>query len=215
MVAPQESKSMAILRFIYEEVEKRNYPPTVREIGVAVNLSSTSTIHGHVSRLVKKGYLVKDDTKPRAIEITPAGLEMLGISQTPGKIPMVGTVTAGSPILAVEEYTDSYFPLPENLSQYDGDLFMLTVQGDSMMNIGILDGDQVIVRKQESADNGDIVVAMTNEFGNGDGEATVKRFFKEADHYRLQPENDNMAPIIVRSVQILGRVVGLYRSAIY
>lgn len=205
-----ESKQMEVLRFIYEKQTQKGYPPTVREIGEAVGLSSTSTVHGHIDRLQKKGYLKKDPTKPRAIEITPPGLEMLGVSATPGKIPVLGVVTAGEPILAVEEQTNEFFPLPDDLESYDGDLFMLNVRGTSMINIGILDGDKVIVRKQDHADNGDIVVAMTDT-----DEATVKRFFRESDHFRLQPENDTMDPIILTTVTVLGKVVGLYRNSVY
>lgn len=212
MAIIQESKQIQVLRFIHEAQSTNGFPPTVREIGEAVGLSSSSTIHGHIERLVKKGYLLKDASKPRAraIEITDAGLEMLGVSITTGKIPVLGVVTAGTPILAVEEEATEFFPIPDNLMQFDGDLFMLNVHGESMINIGILDGDKVIVRRQENADNGDVVVAM-----NDNDEATVKRFFREADHYRLQPENDAMAPIILKQVTILGKVIGLYRDAIY
>ena len=164
MAITQESKQIQVLRFIHEAQSENGYPPTVREIGEAVGLSSSSTIHGHIERLVKKGYLLKDASKPRAraIEVTDIGLEMLGISTTPGKIPVLGMVTAGTPILAVEEEATEFFPIPDNLMQFDGDLFMLNVHGDSMVNIGILDGDKVIVRKQENADNGDVVVAMND-----------------------------------------------------
>ncbi|MBM7543555.1 repressor LexA [Weissella beninensis] len=206
----RESKQVDVLRVIYEKQTNQGYPPTVREIGEAVGLSSTSTVHGHLDRLQKKGYLKKDPTKPRAIEITDEGLTLLGISNNQGKIPVIGVVTAGTPILAVENQADDYFPLPDNLIPYDGDLFMLNVHGTSMINIGILDGDQVIVKKQDYAENGEIVVAMTN-----DDEATVKRFFKENNYFRLQPENDDMAPIILETVTILGKVVGLYRSEVY
>ena len=200
-----EERQISVLKFIYECVHEKGYPPTVREIGEAVDLSSTSTVHGHIARLEKRGYIRKDPTKPRALEITTAGMEALGISAKTSKIPVLGTVTAGNPILTVQETTD-YFPLPPN---YDSaqDLFMLTIRGESMVNVGILDGDEVIVRQQRSADNGDIIIAMTD-----DNEATCKRFFKEKDHFRLQPENDTMAPIILDSVTVLGKVVGLYRD---
>lgn len=206
MTLTSDKKRIAVLRYIYETVEKRGFPPTVREICTAVGLSSTSTVHGHIARLEHRGWLIKDATKPRALEITPEGKAVLGIK--PKDIPVVGVVTAGQPILAVEEI-DDYFPLPPDLQQDAGDLFMLNVHGESMINVGILNGDQVIVRRQEAASNGEIVVAMTE-----DNEATVKRFFKEADHYRLQPENDTMSPIILKHVQILGKVVGLYRNNI-
>ncbi|CCI81020.1 transcriptional repressor LexA [Lactobacillus hominis] len=206
MTETHESKQLEILRYIYETVEDRGFPPTVREICSAVNLSSTSTVHGHLARLERKGLILKDATKPRAIEVTREGLNALDIK--PKDIPVVGVVTAGQPILAVEDVED-YFPLPPDLASDAGDLFMLKVHGTSMINAGILDGDNVIVRKQSSATNGEIVVAMTEE-----NEATVKRFYKEKDHYRLQPENDTMAPIILNEVHILGKVVGLYRNNI-
>ena len=206
MTNKQSSKQLQILRYIYDTVEKRGFPQTVREICQGVQLSSTSTVHGHLSRLERKGLIVKDATKPRALEITDEGKKAIGVKPT--EIPVVGVVTAGQPILAVEDIED-YFPLPPDLENDAGDLFMLRVHGESMINAGILNGDNVIVRKQSSATNGEIVVAMTDE-----NEATVKRFYKEKDHYRLQPENDNMAPIILNSVHILGKVVGLYRNNI-
>lgn len=206
MIKAHESKQLEVLRFIHERVAEKGYPPTVREIGAAVSLSSTSTVHGHLARLEKKGYLQKDPTKPRAIELTRAGLDALGIK--PAKIPVLGTVTAGEPILAVEEATD-FFPIPPDLDDSEHNLFMLTIRGESMIKAGILNGDQVIVRKQSAADNGDIVIAMTAE-----NEATCKRFFKESDHIRLQPENDTFSPIILHQVTILGKVVGLYRNFI-
>lgn len=201
-----DKKQLEILQYIYDTVEKRSIPPTVREICSAVGLSSTSTVHGHLARLERKGWLVKDATKPRALEITREGKKELGIK--PKEIPVIGVVTAGQPILAVEDI-DDYFPLPPDLKSDVGELFMLKVHGESMINAGILNGDSVIVRKQSSANNGEIVVAMTEE-----NEATVKRFYKEKDHYRLQPENDTMAPIILPKVTILGKVVSLYRNNI-
>ena len=202
-----ETKQLEVLRFIHERVENKGYPPTVREIGEAVNLSSTSTVHGHLSRLEKKGWIQRDPTKPRAIELTITGLEKIGA--TPQVIPMLGVVTAGEPILAVEEASD-FFPVPPDLSSEEGSLFMLTIRGESMINAGIYDGDHVIVRKQATATNGEIVIAMTDE-----NEATCKRFYREADHIRLQPENDELAPLIFDNVSILGKVVGLYRNHIY
>ena len=201
-----DKKQLEILQYIYDTVEKRSIPPTVREICSAVGLSSTSTVHGHLARLERKGWLVKDATKPRALEITREGKKELGIK--PKEIPVIGVVTAGQPILAVEDI-DDYFPLPPDLKSDAGELFMLKVHGESMINAGILNGDSVIVRKQSSANNGEIVVAMTEE-----NEATVKRFYKEKDHYRLQPENDTMAPIILPKVTILGKVVSLYHNNI-
>ncbi|GAA3008873.1 transcriptional repressor LexA [Tetragenococcus solitarius] len=203
MAKRTENRQVEVLKFIHTCVSQKGYPPTVREIGEGVSLSSTSTVHGHLSRLEKKGMIQRDPTKPRAIELTALGLETIGAQQE--SIPMLGTVTAGEPILAVEEASD-YFPIPPNLTTQDGQLFMLTIRGESMINAGILDGDQVIVRKQTSAENGDIVIAMTEE-----EEATCKRFYKEKDHIRLQPENDFMEPIILPIVKILGQVVGLYR----
>lgn len=201
-----ETRQLEVLKYIYEQVELKGYPPTVREIGKAVDLSSTSTVHGHLARLEKKGLILRDPTKPRAIELTPEGLEKIGIQPT--TIPMLGVVTAGEPILAVEEASD-FFPLPPDLRAEENALFMLMIRGESMINAGILDGDQVIVRKQSNANNGDIVIAMTDE-----DEATCKRFFREVDHIRLQPENDALAPILLDNVTILGKVVGLYRNHI-
>ncbi|GAB2319387.1 transcriptional repressor LexA [Alkalibacterium sp. s-m-22] len=201
-------RQIEILQYIYNQVKKKGYPPTVREIGMATALSSTSTVHGHLARLEKNGFILRDPSKPRAIEFTKAGLDKLGIDEE-DKIPLLGVVTAGEPILAIEEATD-YFPIPNDLELDRGNLFMLTIRGDSMMNVGILDGDQVIVRKQESASNGDIVIAMTE-----DDEATCKRFYKEKNHIRLQPENDALDPIILNDVKILGKVISLYRSHIF
>ena len=146
-------------------------------------------------------------TKTKAIELTITGLEKIGA--TPQVIPMLGVVTAGEPILAVEEASD-FFPVPPDLSSEEGSLFMLTIRGESMINAGIYDGDHVIVRKQSTATNGEIVIAMTDE-----NEATCKRFYRESDHIRLQPENDELAPLIFDNVSILGKVVGLYRNHIY
>lgn len=208
MTDSPKNKQIKILHYIWEKVNEHGYPPTVREIGEAVSLSSTSTVHGHIARLEKKGLLIKDPSKPRALEVTPAGLDVLGIEPDQKQIPVLGTVTAGEPILAVEEATD-YFPLPPELSRIEQPLFMLKIRGESMINAGILSGDYVIVKKQTAAENSEIVIAMTDE-----NEATCKRFFKESDHYRLQPENDTMAPIILTKVSILGKVVGLYRNNI-
>ena len=198
-----ENKQLEILQYIYDTVESRGFPPTVREICAAVGLSSTSTVHGHLVRLERKGLLQKDATKPRAMEITPEGLKVLGIK--PKDIPVVGVVTAGQPILAVETIED-YFPTPPDLKNEADELFMLKVHGTSMINAGILNGDYVIVRKQTNASNGEIVVAMTD-----DDEATVKRFYKENGHFRLQPENSAMEPIYADEVIVLGKVISLYR----
>lgn len=208
MTNKSETRQVEILKFIYQQVEKRGYPPTVREIGEAVSLSSTSTVHGHLSRLEKNGYLFKDPSKPRAIELTAAGLEKIDRTPSDDQIPLLGVVAAGAPILAIEEATD-YFPVPPEFKTTSSDLFMLTIKGESMINAGILDGDQVMVRKQEYANNGEIVIALTSE-----DEATCKRFYKENSYYRLEPENDLLEPIILSSVTILGKVVGLYRNHI-
>ena len=204
MKGTKETRQMEVLQYIYDQVQEKGYPPTVREIGNAVNLSSTSTVHGHLSRLEKIGYIFRDPTKPRAIEVTPQGLAKLGVKMP--RMPLLGTVTAGEPILAVEEATD-FFPIPPEMESLSGDLFMLTIRGNSMIDAGIMNGDSVIVRKQTYAENGDIVIAMTEE-----NEATCKRFFKEEGYYRLQPENETMEPIILQDVQILGKVIALYRN---
>lgn len=202
-------KQHEILQFIHEEVSSRGYPPTVREICNATGLASTSTVHGHLARLEKHGYIVRDPSKPRAIEVTDSGLNKLGITENSGQIPLLGVVTAGEPILAVEEATD-FFPVPDYITYDSEDLFMLTIRGDSMIKAGILDGDLVVVKRQESADNGDVVIAMTDE-----DEATCKRFYKEEDHIRLEPENDELDPIVLPNVSILGRVISLFRTNVY
>jgi repressor LexA len=200
-------RQQAILDFIRKNIREKGYPPSVREIGEAVGLASSSTVHGHLARLQAKGYLRRDPTKPRAIELltdepqTQARAEMAEMVMAP----VVGKVTAGLPITAVENIED-YFPLPKSMVRGDDEVYLLSVQGDSMIEAGILDGDYVIVRKQETARNGEIVVAMTE-----DNEATVKRFYKEADHVRLQPENPNLQPLRYREVRILGRVIGVFR----
>lgn len=197
----------AILTFIKEEVRKKGYPPSVREIGKAVGLASSSTVHGHLARLESKGLIRRDPTKPRAIEVLDQ--ENAAPAKNAVNLPLVGKVTAGVPISAVENIED-YFPFPEQLIPSDDQTFILEIIGESMIEAGILDGDYVIVRQQQTADNGDIVVAMTEE-----NEATVKRFYKENGYFRLQPENSNMEPIIVQNVSILGKVVGLYRRNIH
>ncbi|HJA27235.1 MAG TPA: transcriptional repressor LexA [Candidatus Limosilactobacillus intestinigallinarum] len=203
-----KNKQMAVLAYIHKQVTEHGYPPTVREICSAVGLSSTSTVHGHINRLIEKGFLRKDSAKPRALEITPKGLDLLGVKPIQTKIPMLGVVTAGQPILAVQDATD-FFPVPPSI-QDNNDLFMLKIRGTSMIKAGILNGDDVIVRKQSTARNGDIVIAM-----NDDNEATCKRFFKEKDRFRLQPENDTMDPIFLQNVKILGKVIGLFRDHIF
>jgi repressor LexA len=194
-----------ILEFIKGEVKHKGYPPSVREIGEAVGLASSSTVHGHLARLESKGLIRRDPTKPRAIEILEADETAHIPKNHVVNVPLVGKVTAGLPITAIENI-EEFFPLPERLAPSDDQVFMLEVMGESMIEAGILDGDYVIVRQQQTANNGEIVVAMTEE-----DEATIKRFFKEKDYIRLQPENSTMEPIILRNVTILGKVIGLYR----
>jgi len=194
-----------ILEFIKNEVKQKGYPPSVREIGEAVGLASSSTVHGHLARLETKGLIRRDPTKPRAIEILDLDEDAHIPKSNVINVPILGKVTAGQPITAIEN-VEEFFPLPERLAPADEQLFMLEVMGDSMIEAGILDGDYVIVRQQGTANNGDIVVAMTEE-----DEATVKRFFKEKDYFRLQPENAALEPIILKNVSILGKVIGVYR----
>ena len=197
-------KQIEILLYIKNELKRQGYPPAVREICKGVNLKSTSTVHGHLERLESKGYIRKDPTKPRAIEILDKDNDFLFAHKKTLDIPIIGKVTAGTPILAVENIEDTY-PVP--LELVDGyDVFMLKVQGESMINAGILDGDLVLVKEQKQANNGDIVVALLGE------EATIKRFYKEKDRIRLQPENQFMEPIYSKDVSILGKVIGLYRK---
>ncbi|GAB6932146.1 MAG TPA: transcriptional repressor LexA [Calditerricola sp.] len=197
------SRQRAILEFIKEEVRKKGYPPSVREIGQAVGLASSSTVHGHLARLEKKGYIRRDPTKPRAIEILDVDPPAAAEVETT-LVPVLGKVTAGQPIEAIENVEET-FPLPKDWVNNDT-VFMLRVEGNSMINAGIFDGDLVIVRQQPVANNGDIVVALTP-----DGEATVKRFYKEKTCVRLQPENDEMDPILLPEVKILGKVIGVLR----
>lgn len=197
-------RQQMIVDFIKSEVEVKGYPPSVREIAKAVGLASSSTVHGHLERIERKGYIRRDPTKPRAIEIVDVDDHIE--KDTARYLPVIGKVTAGLPITAVENI-EEYTPVPSSMATTSDNLFVLHVEGDSMMNAGILDGDKVIVKQQNIADNGDIVVAMTE-----DDEATVKRFFKEKDHIRLQPENDAMEPLLLQQVTILGKVIGLYRN---
>jgi repressor LexA len=194
-----------ILEFIKDEVNRKGYPPSVREIGEAVGLASSSTVHGHLARLEKKGLIRRDPTKPRAIEILDDEMDSNVPKTDSIYVPIVGKVTAGQPITAVEN-VEEYFPLPDTLAG-DGNTFALRVEGDSMIEAGIFNRDLVIVKQQSTATNGDIVVAMTE-----DDEATVKRFFKEKNYIRLQPENSSMEPIILKNCMILGKVVGVYRT---
>ncbi|KYC60779.1 MAG: transcriptional repressor LexA [Heyndrickxia coagulans] len=206
-MAKLSKRQQAILDFIKHEVKTKGYPPSVREIGQAVGLASSSTVHGHLARLESKGLIRRDPTKPRAIEILDHDEEIP--AQNVVNVPIVGKVTAGIPITAVENI-EEYFPLPEHFVPSDESVYMLEIEGDSMVDAGILNGDYVIVRSQQTASNGDIVVAMTDE-----NEATVKRFFKEKDYFRLQPENQTMEPIILKNVTILGVVIGLYRQMVH
>lgn len=189
-----------IYEFIKSEVINKGYPPSVREICAEVGLSSTSTVHGHLSRMEKKGLIKRDPTKPRAIELLKDATTKRELID----IPIVGKVKAGEPILAFENIEDS-FTLPLEYIKNTNDLFMLNISGDSMIEAGIYDGDLAIIEKVNSAENGDIVVALI------DDEATIKRFYKEKDHIRLQPENHTMEPIIVPTCDIIGKLVGLYR----
>lgn len=203
-------KQQQLLEFIRLYLNENGYPPTVREMCHAVKVNSTSTIAYHLSKLEEDGLIRKNPNKNRALEILDnPSTELKRIISTTDQdgmtaIPMLGVITAGEPILAVEN-CEEYFMVSPNLFRGDG-LFMLTVKGESMINAGIYDGDQIIVRQASYADNGEIVAALI------DGSATVKRFFKENGHYRLQPENDTMSPIIVDEVQILGKVIGLVRK---
>nr|WP_330390942.1 transcriptional repressor LexA [Tindallia magadiensis] len=197
-------KQKCVLNFLKETVLQRGYPPSVREIGEAVDLKSTSTVHSHLTNLEKKGYIKRDPAKPRAIEIINYQNQDQNISKRMINVPLVGKVTAGEPVLATENIED-VFPLPVDFLDTSEDIFMLTIEGSSMIEAGILDGDQVIVKKQSTAENGDIVVALLED------EATVKRFFKEEKGFRLQPENCHMEPLYVSEVFILGRIIGLIR----
>jgi repressor LexA len=197
------SRQNQILTFIKDTLHAKGYPPSVREIGKAVGLSSSSTVHSHLAKIEELGFIRRDPTKPRTIEVLGEAPWRQGSFIS---VPLVGRVTAGQPILAIENIEETY-ALPKALIGNNEDVFMLTVQGSSMINAGILDGDYVLVNKQKSAHNNDIVVALLDN-----EEATVKRFFKEKDSIRLQPENDNMSPIYSRNVSILGKVVGIFRS---
>lgn len=201
MIENKHSKQMEIYDFIKKHLRDKGYPPSVREICSAVGLSSTSTVHGHLERLEKKGLIKRDPTKPRAIEIMENSIYKKELIS----IPVIGTVTAGVPILAVENIEDNFL-IPIDYVKSDKELFILTIRGESMIEAGIMDGDLAIIEKVSTAENGDIVVALI------DNEATIKRFFKENNYIRLQPENRTMEPIIVDDCDIIGRLVGLYRE---
>ena len=205
-------KEKAILKFIEEQVVENGYPPSVREIGKAIGLSSTATVHAYLAKLEKQGFIKKEDKKGRTLKV------IKGTDGQPIKkenknfyaqrelvdVPVIGKITAGQPILAVENVTDT-FPIPIDFVG-NSESFMLTVRGESMIEAGILDGDYILVKKQSNANNGEIVVALIED------EATVKTFYKEKDHIRLQPENHTMDPIIVPNCQILGKVAGVFRK---
>lgn len=214
MAKKNSTKQQEILEYVYKCVNENGYPPSVREICAAVGFKSTSTVHAYLKKLTDSGILQKDATKPRAIKILDdsnlnnkdsiSSKEGYYTSREMVDVPIVGKVAAGQPILAVENITDT-FPLPVDFVQ-NGDAFMLRIQGDSMIEAGILDRDFVLVKQQSTANNGDIVVALI------DDEATCKTFFKEKDHIRLQPENSQLDPIIVKNnVSILGKVIGVFR----
>ncbi len=202
-------RQKSILSYIQEEIQDKGYPPSVREIGEAVGLKSPASVHSHLKSLEKMDYIRRDPSKPRAIEVLYDSNGVETVKKEMIQIPLVGKVTAGEPILA-EENIEDFFPVPvQYLSSSAKDLFMLEIKGESMIETGIHDGDFVIAQKQNYANNRDIVIALTE-----DG-ATVKRFFKEKDYIRLQPENSTMEPIIIPEVYILGKVIGLYRKFIF
>lgn len=201
------SKQKEILEYMIASVKSKGYPPSVREICEATGLKSTSTVHGHLSRLEKKGYIKRDPSKPRAIELLvnmDDEVDDYGTREY-ANVPIVGTITAGTPILAVENIENT-FPIPIDYLNNDT-VFMLKVKGESMIEAGIFDKDLILVRQQNTANNGDIVVALLEE-----DYATVKTFYRENGHIRLQPENESMSPIIVKDVTILGKVIGLFRT---
>lgn len=198
---PISDKQAQILEYIKDQIMEKGYPPAVREICEAVHLKSTSSVHSHLATLEKRGYIRRDPTKPRAIEICDDNFQMLRTETA--SLPVVGRVAAGEPILA-EQNIESYFPVPAEYVPR-GESFVLKVHGTSMINAGIMDGDYIFVNSSRNAENGEIIVALI------DDSATVKRFYKEDGHIRLQPENDEMEPIVVEDCQILGKVFGVYR----
>ncbi len=198
------AKQTEVLEFIKQEILKKGYPPTVRDICEAVNLKSTSSVHAHLESLEKNGYIRRDPTKPRAIEILDDDFALTRREVV--NVPLVGRVAAGEPILA-QQNIENYFPMPVEMMP-NAEVFMLKVKGESMINVGIYEGDMILVQKQPTARNGEIVVALVED------SATVKTFYKEKDYIRLQPENDNMDPIIVNDCEILGKVIGLLRMGL-
>ena len=200
MMSELKDKQLLIYEFLKDFTSQKGYPPTVREICKAVGLKSTSSVHGHLKQLEKEGLIKRDPTKPRALEIVDSVIKKEMIN-----VPIIGKVTAGLPILANENIEDS-FPLPLDYVKHNNDLFMLKVSGSSMIKAGILDGDLAIIEKTQTASNGDKIVALI------ENEATLKTFYRENDHIRLQPENDEMDPIIVDNCSILGKLIGIYRT---
>lgn len=213
-----KEREQRILDYMKKEIGQKGYPPTVREICNALNIKSTSTVHKDIENLELKGYLKKDPSKPRALMIVDPGFQQQGSRQEPAwtspeasridviDVPVVGRIAAGTPILADQNVEDT-FPIPARFAGR-GPSFMLVVKGESMIEAGIFDGDYILVEQQNTAKNGDVVVAMIDGF---ESEATVKTFYKEADHIRLQPENASMSPILVKEVKILGKVTGVFR----
>ena len=200
MMSELKDKQLLIYEFLKDFTSQKGYPPTVREICKAVGLKSTSSVHGHLKQLEKEGLIKRDPTKPRALEIVDSVIKKEMIN-----VPIIGKVTAGLPILANENIEDS-FPLPLDYVKHNNDLFMLKVSGSSMIKAGILDGDLAIIEKTQTASNGDKIVALI------ENEATLKTFYRENNHIRLQPENDDMEPIIVDNCSILGKLIGIYRT---
>ena len=201
-------KQEEILNFIKQEILAKGYPPSVREICEAVTLKSTSSVHAHLESLERKGYIRKDPTKPRTIEVVDDSFNVLRSEII--SIPMIGRVAAGVPLLA-EENIEGYFPIPAEFMP-NNEAFILTVHGNSMINIGILDGDMIIVERKSTASNGEIVVALVADEASSEPAATVKRFYIEDGYIRLQPENDTMEPLIVNDCEIIGKVIGVYRK---
>jgi repressor LexA len=204
-------RQRAILDYLRGFVDEHGYPPTVREIGEAVGLRSPSTVHAHLAQLERAGQLRRDPTKPRAIELTDRRRQLEGSPADVHRLPLVGEIAAGGPLLADQNIED-YLAVPEPLSR-GGEEFILRVKGDSMVDAGILDGDFVVVQRRQDAQNGDIVVALADDDESAD-EATVKRFFREDGRVRLQPENDAFEPIYAGHVQILGKVIGVFRHVL-
>lgn len=200
MTERSNNRQSQIYNFIKSQIKQKGYPPSVREICTAVGLRSTSTVHSYLEKLERRGFIKRDATKSRTIEVIEKSQKKEMI-----EVPIIGTITAGMPIIAVENIED-YFPLPMDYIKNKRELFMLRVKGESMVDAGILDGDLSLIEKVHSAENGDIVVALI------ENEATLKRFFKEKNHIKLQPENKNMPPIIVDDCKIIGRLIGIYRQ---